>query len=132
MSVDPGLEVRRAIALLRSSTMVMGNRDKAFDMLTKQALQHLESARAGLGVGPAPEPAAAGLEASIVEWLFGAADAGLATAEAMDETNSEPSKAEVLAAALLSIREWAARLLQKPAAGGSSAPGGIATPGGLR
>jgi hypothetical protein len=129
---DPGLEVRRAIALLKSSTMVMGNRDKAFDMLVKQALQHLESARSGLGVGPAPEPAAAGLEASVVEWLFGAADAGLATAEAMEAAALEPSRAEVLAAALLSIREWASRLLQKPAAGGSAPSGGIATPGGLR
>jgi hypothetical protein len=126
------LEVRRAIALLKSSAMVMGNRDKAFDLLTKQAVQHLESARAGLGVGPAPQEPA-GLEPSIVEWIFGAADAGLATADAMEDSATNPTKAEVLAGALLSIREWASRLLTASAPRDPLPPGGgIATPGGMR
>jgi len=129
---DPGTEVRRAIGLLRSSTMVMGNRDRAFDTLVKDALVHLENARAGLGAGPPPEAPAAGLEPSVVEWIFGAADAGLAQAAAMEESAAAPSRADVLSGALLSLREWAARLLQKPPAAGGAPPGGIATPAGLR
>lgn len=134
MSVDPGIEVRRAIALLKSSDMIMGNRDKAFDRLVKEAVGHLENARSALGVGPAPAAAQdTGLEPSIVEWLFGAADSGLQTAEAMAPEQASPSQAEVLAGALRSIREWAARLLQKPS---QQAPQGgqrgISTPGGIR
>jgi hypothetical protein len=133
MSVDPGTEVRRALALLKSTTFVMGTRDKAYDKLVKDAVVHLENARSGLGLGPAPEPAAAGLEPSIVEWLFGAADTAIATAEALPAEAANPSRVEVLSGALLSIREWAARLLEKPVAGSSSAPtGNISTPGGLR
>ena len=109
----------------------MGTRDRAFDKLVADALRHLESARGALGVGPAPAVAEAGVEPSVVEWLFGAADAGLSTADAMDPAAQSPSKAEVLAGALLSIREWAARLLQKPSAAAPGAPG-ISTPEGLR
>lgn len=139
MSADPGIEVRRAIALLKSSEMIMGSRDRAFDRLVKDALVHLESAKVGLGVGPAPAALPSELEPSIIEWIYGAADAGLATANAMEESARGPSQAEVLAGALLSIREWAARLLQKPGQGGYAPPSGraaasgsISTPGGLR
>ncbi len=130
MSADPGTEVRRALALLEATGFIMGTRDKAYDKLVKDALAHLQNARAGLGVGPAPEAAAAGLEPSIVEWIFGAADAALATSEALPADAVGPTKSDVLSGALLSIREWAARLLQKPA---QAPPGGsISTPRGLR
>jgi hypothetical protein len=133
MSADPGTEVRRALTLLKSSQFIMGRVDKAYDKIVKDAVECLERARAGLGVGPAPEEAA-GLDPSIVEWIYGASDAALATAEAMPAEAEAPTKAEVLAGALLSLREWAARLLQKPAPGGSQAPQerSISTPGGLR
>ncbi len=134
MSADPGTEVRRALALLKSIGFVMGNRDKAFDKIVKDAAECLERARSGLGAGPEPPAeAAAGLETSIVEWIYGASDAALATSEAMAAEAVSPTKAEVLAGALLSIREWAARLLQKPALAGSQAQGAsISTPGGIR
>lgn len=127
MSIDAGTEVRRAIALLKSSGFIMGNRDAAYDKLVKDALVHLENARGGLGIGPAPVVEDSGLDPSIVEWIFGAADSALATADAMTAESEAPSQAEVLAGALLSIREWAARLLQKPGPSAVSS-----TPGGLR
>lgn len=131
MAADPGTEVRRALALLKSTSFVMGRRDQAFDKITKDAVECLERARAGLGVGPAPEPAASsGLEPSIVEWIYGASDAALATADAMQADAVGPSQAEVLAGALLSIREWAARLLQKPSATQQSGVN-ISTPRGV-
>ncbi len=113
MSADPGTEVRRALALLKSSQFVMGNRDHAYDKLVNDAVGHLEHARAGLGLGPAPATIAPALEASVVEWLFGAADSALATAENMPADATGPSRAEVLSGALLSIREWASRLMEK-------------------
>jgi hypothetical protein len=134
VSADPGTEVRRALALLKSTAFIMGTRDRAYDKIVKDAVGHLENARAGLGIGPPPDPLveAAALEPSIVEWIYGAADAGLATADAMADSATSPTKAEVLAGALLSIREWAARLLKKPAPEGSSGSGGqISTPRGL-
>lgn len=134
-AADPGTEVRRALALLKSIGFVMGTRDRAFDKLVKDATECLERARAGLGAGPEPPAsAAAGLETSIVEWIFGASDAALATSEAMAPEAAGPSQAEVLAGALLSIREWAARLLQKPGLAGQAPEGsaGISTPGGVR
>lgn len=127
MSIDPGTEVRRALALLKSSGFIMGNRDKAFEKLVKDAIHHLENARGGLGIGPAPAEEA-GLEPSIVEWIYGASDTALATADAMAPDAAGPSQAEVLAGALLSIREWAGRLLEKPA----PEAGNISTPRGLR
>lgn len=131
MSADPGTEVRRALALLKSTTFIMGSRDRAYDKIVKDTIECLERARAGLGAGPAPPAeAAAGLETSIVEWIYGASDAALATSEAMAPEAAGPSRAEVLAGALLSIREWAARLLQKPGEGPEAA--GISTPGGVR
>ncbi len=135
-AADPGTEVRRALALLKSTAFVMGNRDRAYDKIVKDATECLERARAGLGAGPVPEPsaAAAGLETSIVEWIYGASDSALATSEAMAAEAAAPSQAEVLAGALLSIREWAARLLQKPGLPGAQAPhgrAGISTPGGV-
>ena len=129
MSSDPGTEVRRALALLKSTQFIMGTRDKAFEKIVKDATECLERARAGLGLGPAPEPAVAGLEPSIVEWLFGAADTAMATAEALTAEATNPSREQVLTSALLSIREWAARLLDKPAA---RAPEGISTPSGIK
>ena len=134
MSADPGTEVRRALALLKSIGFVMGNRDKAFDKIVADAVECLERARAGLGVGPEPPAsAAAGLETSIVEWIFGASDAALATSEAMTPDAVSPTQAEVLAGALLSIREWAARLLKKPGLPGAQAPAGIvSTPRGVQ
>jgi hypothetical protein len=132
MNADPGTEVRRALSFLKATAFVMGNRDRAYDKLVKEACECLERARAGLGAGPAPE-APAGLETSIVEWIYGASDAALATSEALAPGAAEPSQAEVLAGALLSIREWAARLLQKPGLGAPAAEGAsISTPGGLR
>ena len=110
----------------------MGTRDRAFDKIVKDAIECLDRARAGLGVGPAPAEASTSLDPSIVEWIFGASDAALATANAMPESAVGPTQAEVLAGALLSIREWAARLLQKPALPGSQASAGISTPGGVR
>lgn len=134
MSADPGTEVRRALALLKSSQFIMGNRDRAYDKIVKDAIECLDRARSGLGAGPAPAVAAeaAGLETSIVEWIYGASDAALATAEVMAADAVGPTQAEVLSGALLSIREWAARLLQKPGLPGSQVPsGGISTPGGV-
>ncbi len=114
----------------------MGQRDRAFDKIVKEASDCLERARAGLGAGPAPpSAAAASLDPSIVEWIYGASDAALATSEAMAPEAAAPSQAEVLAGALLSIREWAARLLQKPGLPGAQAPqgsGGISTPRGVQ
>lgn len=136
-AADPGTEVRRALALLKSTQFVMGRRDQAYDKIVKDAAECLERARAGLGVGPAPAAsvAEAGLEPSIVEWIYGASDAALATADAMAPDAVGPTQSEVLAGALLSIREWAARLLQKP---GLPAPPvlparvvGISTPKGV-
>lgn len=129
-AADPGTEVRRALALLKSVQFVMGTRDKAFDKIVKDAAECLERARAGLGVGPAPAVAANGLEPSIVEWIFGASDAALATAEAMPPDAVGPSQSEVLSGALLSIREWATRLLQRPSAPGQSV--NISTPRGVQ
>lgn len=129
MSADPGTEVRRAMALLKGTQFVMGNRDKAYDKAVKDALECLERSLPGIGIGPAPAIAQAGLEPSIVEWLFGASDAGLVTAASMDETAQAPSKADVLSGALLSIREWASRLLKKPSAATQVS---ISTPGGVR
>jgi hypothetical protein len=129
MSADPGTEVRRALALLKSGQFIMGRVDKAYDKIVKDAVECLERARAGLGAGPAPQEVA-GLEPSIIEWIYGASDAALATAEAMAPDAEAPTKAEVLAAALLSLREWAARLLQKPAPPQSA--GSISTPRGVQ
>jgi hypothetical protein len=131
MSVDAGIEVRRAIALLKSSEMIMGSRDRAFDRLVKDALACLENARGALGVGPAPVASSA-LDPSIVEWIFGAADAALAAAQMPSDALAPSTAAEVLAAALLSIREWAARLLQKPGQEPPSGLQGISTPAGPR
>ena len=130
MSVDPGTEVRRAMALLKGTQFVMGTRDKAYDIAVKEALACLERSLGGLGIGPAPAAAEAGLEPSVVEWLFGASDTGLLTAAAMAPDAAAPSREDVLSGALLSIREWASRLLKKPAPPASS--GGISTPGGVR
>lgn len=112
----------------------MGSADRAYLKIVSDSIECLERARAGLGVGPAPSVSAeaAGLETSIVEWIFGASDAALATADAMPVDAVGPSQAEVLAGALLSIREWAARLLQKPSLPGSSKSGvKVSTPRGV-
>lgn len=103
-------DVARALALLKGLTFVMGRRDKAFDVAVKEAVEYLEKARGALGTAPAPS-ASAGLEPSIVEWIYGAADNALKAAEFMPAEAVQPTKVEVLSGALLSIREWALRQL---------------------
>lgn len=126
MSVDAGVEVQRAISLLKALDFMMGVRDKGFDKIVKDALVHLNNARAGLSAGPAPVNDT-GLDPSIVEWLHSCADGALAQAGA---AGAEAEKESVLSSALLSIREWAARLLEAPAPPGAGP--GISTPRGIR
>lgn len=118
MSSEAARYVTGALAILKGLGFVMGRRDKAYDIGTKQAVELLEKARASLaaelGSGPAPEvEASAGLEPSIVEWIYSASENALRAADLMAFDAQNPTRVEVLAGALLSIREWAAR--QMPA-----------------
>ncbi len=108
--MNPSEEVRAALTTLNGISFVMGRRDKAFDQAVKTAIGHLEKAKAALGAGPAPQ-ASASIEPSIVEWIYSASANALRAHEMMPPEAVAPTRVEVLAAALLSLREWAAKQL---------------------
>ncbi len=110
---DASAEVAEALKLLKGLSFFMGHRDAAFDKTAKEAVEHLEKARAALGAGPAPLSAAPseGVEPSIIEWIYSASANALKAAELMPPGSSNPTQVEVLAGALLSLREWASRQL---------------------